>query len=249
MPKAHHFFFRIVLGLAIALPFAACQSGGSCDASCNDYNSILVNCNHDAPQQDVYNSCVCNSDNFTPYVDECIACTGDDSAPAKFKNTCNSVPPDCNLACQGFGLTLKNCGDTSDPGFRQCVCSGAYDAWYTNTFNQDFQGCATCENGGGQAAQWEAYCCELTKNCNGMSPEASAALASGSVQPTGTGTNNNESQPSNTSTSESTGTSNNNDNSQSSNNSNDTGNLGAIGRVDRRMIGLGVALCLFIGLA
>ncbi|KAK2591117.1 hypothetical protein QQS21_011205 [Conoideocrella luteorostrata] len=169
---AHAFFI-----LSLALPFSAAQID-SCQNACNSYNSILVSCNRDAAQQSVYNSCVCNSGNFGVYVDQCIACEGASSKPAKFKQTCKSVPPDCTTACQGFGIILQGCGSTSSAGFGNCVCSAAYDQRSPNTFNQDFVDCVTCENGGGNAAYWEAFCCKTTGNCNGMSAEASAAMVS-----------------------------------------------------------------------
>jgi hypothetical protein len=155
-----------------------------CADSCSDYNSILVGCQSDSGPD--YDSCVCNDPNFQSYVDECIACEGTDSDPYQFQQNCKSVPPDCTSACQGFSIILEDCGDTSDPGFGSCVCSGAYDETYSNTFNEDFQDCVTCENGGGQAADWEAYCCASTGNCNGMSPAASSEAATIQVSSTTT---------------------------------------------------------------
>lgn len=161
------------------------QSDG-CSSSCSDYNSILEGCQGDSDSD--YDSCVCNDPNFQPYVNECIACEGTGSDPYQFQQNCKKVPPDCTVACQGFALILQGCGDTSAPGFGQCVCSGAYDETYTTTFNQDFQDCVSCENGGGQAADWEAYCCAHDDGCNGASPAASSEAATILVSPTTTTT-------------------------------------------------------------
>ncbi|KAJ3543607.1 hypothetical protein NM208_g3489 [Fusarium decemcellulare] len=179
------FITSVAVLLSFVTPFASADID-DCQDACSDYNSILVSCNYDADQESVYDSCVCNTDNFATYVDECIDCEGTDSKPAEFKKSCKSVPPDCTSACEGFGLVIQGCGDTSSPDFHSCVCAGAYDEQYSNTFNEDFQNCVTCENGGGQAAYWEAYCCAASddKNCNGMSSEASDMVESISVSAT-----------------------------------------------------------------
>ena len=149
-----------------------------CDEPCNDYNNILVGCNFEADQEDVYLSCVCNDSTFGTSIDACISCVGTDSNAEAFKKACKKVPADCTSACQEFGSILSNCGDTSDPGYADCICSGAYDEQSSNTFNEQFMDCVNCENGGGIASYWESYCCATTGGCNGMSSEASQGVKS-----------------------------------------------------------------------
>jgi hypothetical protein len=69
-------------------------------------------------------------------------------------------------------LILSGCGDPSSSGFEKCMCGGAYDAIYSDTFNQAFKDCVACENGGGAASGWEATCCAKTGGCTGMSAQA-----------------------------------------------------------------------------
>lgn len=112
----------------------------------------------------------------------CITCEGTNSKPYQFQQTCKTVAPDCTTACSGYGLLVQSCGDTSNPGFGACICAGAYDPTYTTTFGEDFQSCVACENGGGQAADWEAYCCVNGHGCIGTSTAASSGAST--IQPT-----------------------------------------------------------------
>jgi hypothetical protein len=155
-----------------------------CVNECANYNSILDGCQHDADVYSAYKSCVCNDGNFQTYVQQCIACEGPNSNPATFQQNCKDVPPDCTVACSSFGLIISSCGDTSAPGYEDCVCGSAYDTTYTTTFNQAFTDCVNCATNGGIAAEWEARCCASKRGCNGMSPEASAAAAT--IKPTTT---------------------------------------------------------------
>lgn len=143
-------------------------SSSACFSSCQNYQSILLGCQHDAGQYNVYKSCVCNDVNFQSYSQECVDCEGAGSAPAQFQQNCKGVVPDCSIACSLFGDILSGCGDPSSSGYEACVCGGAYDPTYTTTFNQAFNDCVVCENGGGHAAEWEQKCCAAGYGCNGL---------------------------------------------------------------------------------
>lgn len=167
----------------------AASSSMACSNSCSNYESILLGCQSDAGQENIYKSCVCNDPNFSSSVQDCISCEGTDSAPYQFYQNCKSVKPDCTVACSQFEMIVQSC-DPGSSNYESCMCSSAYDAQYTTTFNQAFKTCATCEYGGGQAADWEARCCANGKGCLGISPQASREAAtmpsSSSARPSAT---------------------------------------------------------------
>jgi hypothetical protein len=157
-----------------------------CQSNCLAYNNILVGCQHDRDVTSAYQSCICNDSRFSAAISQCVACEGTNSPAYTQQQQCKTVAPDCTVACSQFSLAISGCGSSRD-----CVCSGAYDLTYTTTFNQAFRDCVTCNNGGGIASDWEAICCATGHGCNGMSPQASAALATiklaTTARPTATG--------------------------------------------------------------
>ncbi|EPS45541.1 hypothetical protein H072_428 [Dactylellina haptotyla CBS 200.50] len=150
--------------MVVALSVTTSQAQDACADACANYQTLLEFCQHDAGQEAIYLDCVCNDLSFANSNAACVACEGAGSAPDQFRQNCKSVPQDCTQACQLFSGIISGCtaGDAS------CVCAGAYDATYPNTFNQAFNDCAQCENGGGTVGSWEQRCCSLTGGCNGI---------------------------------------------------------------------------------
>jgi len=156
-----------------------------CQDACSNYQTILDGCQHDAGDESIYLSCVCNDDNFSSSNAACVQCEGTGSAPDQFRSNCAKVAPDCTVACSSFSTIVESCGDPSDTAnFENCMCSSAYDLQNTDTFNQAFNDCAQCASGGGQALDWEQRCCAAGHGCNGL---ASAASSGGSSPTTTTG--------------------------------------------------------------
>ena len=169
---------NLILLFALWTPTAILAQTDSCQNTCEPYNNILVNCQVDADVNSAYLDCVCNDPNFQTANGACVSCEGAGSAPAKFQQNCKSVPPDCNVGCNLFSQILSGCGDPSGSGYTACVCGSAYDTVYTTTFNQAFTDCVTCENGGGQAADWEQTCCNQGHGCNGIEVAGSTSATS-----------------------------------------------------------------------
>ncbi|CAF9927371.1 MAG: hypothetical protein GOMPHAMPRED_004376 [Gomphillus americanus] len=188
MPISSHRSSFLLLFSVISLLSITSAQGSGCDNPCYDYNQILDSCIHDGFGSSSYYSCVCNSDNFNSTVQECIACTGTGSAAADTLNKCQTVAPDCNVACYEYSQILAGCGDASSSGFNNCVCSAAYDINNGGVFNQQIIDCVNCENGGGAAEATEAYCCAHGFGCQGASAQASSdAAAMHIASPTVTG--------------------------------------------------------------
>jgi len=159
---------NLILLFALWAPTTILAQTDSCQNTCGPYNDILDNCQVDADVNSAYLDCVCNDPNFQTANGACVSCEGAGSAPAKFQQNCKKVPPDCTVACSLFSQILTGCGDASGSGFANCVCGSAYDTVYTTTFNEAFTDCVTCENGGGQAADWEQTCCNQGHGCIGI---------------------------------------------------------------------------------
>ena len=167
--------FAILLVLFNPVLSQGISASGTCSTQCNDYNTILIDCEVDNDSNTDYNNCVCNDPNFKTTNAACVACYGPGSAPFQFQQACKAVPPDCTVACWSFGLIIQGCADERDQ--TSCVCSGAYDIQYPDTFNQAFSDCVLCENGGGVAAGWESTCCSAHYGCNGLSSTNSIGVA------------------------------------------------------------------------